>query len=428
MEVEAEVKAEVVEGVGEVEIAVAIVVEIAHRRATHIVATVGPDEAGTEDEVEVEPADAAPNLVGGEAFALLILIAQERRAAEGDEPTSMRHEVIGIAERKADLPIVDGGKSEFVHQSRLGVELLQDAFGPGGIEGDALAVVAHAHEPRACAAELHSGHGHGGGIGEMVVVEDVVEVDGGGVAGHRFKADVGKTVFVDAFKSGSTDEVEVALGAGVAEVEAQFGGIGRGAEVEGVTTVAVGHETEGVAQGDAQPPTVGAEAHGVDGGEGENLSPAVSIASGDADALQEVEVVEHEHAVVAVARDVGGVEGFEIAAHIGDEVEEEVLARSRPSEAALFGDVSPAVGLCLPMGQQAVARKSVGEPAAAKAVAAETVVAESVGISNHTERLAVEPLSMILLCCVLFSPCRERTEEGEHNEEKLHWISGRVWR
>ena len=124
MEVEAEVKAEVVEGVGEVEIAVAIVVEIAHRRAAHIVAAVGPDEAGTEDEVEIEPADAAPNLVGGEAFALLILIAQEGRAAEGDEPASMGHEVVGIAERKADLPIVDGGKSEFVHQSRLGAELL----------------------------------------------------------------------------------------------------------------------------------------------------------------------------------------------------------------------------------------------------------------------------------------------------------------
>ena len=63
MEVETEVQAEIVEGVGEMKSLIAVVVKIAHGRAADIIASRGPHDSSTEDKIKIEVANAAPNLL-----------------------------------------------------------------------------------------------------------------------------------------------------------------------------------------------------------------------------------------------------------------------------------------------------------------------------------------------------------------------------
>lgn len=176
------------DGVVEGEAGMAIVVEIVDGGDAQIASAVGVDDGTAEDEVHVEILNVLPKDACGEVFATLEFVAHGRCETGGEQPSARRYPVVGIAEGDAPLSIVDAVDAEGIVDGGGGREGAEELFGAFGIEGHALAVVADARQPRACAAELHGAHGEGCGIGEVTIVEDVVEIEREGVGAHGGKA------------------------------------------------------------------------------------------------------------------------------------------------------------------------------------------------------------------------------------------------
>lgn len=155
-----------------------VVVGADDSRSTGIPLGIVPHDSEASDAVNIEVAE-----VEAAGFALLfftirLLVAQRQRQAAAEQPVAGKDPVVGIAHGGADIAILDTLEVEAgVELDLLTEVLLGQCLHTFVVEVDMVVQITQSCHPCATADFLTRALGKGCRIGEVPVVEDIVEVD-----------------------------------------------------------------------------------------------------------------------------------------------------------------------------------------------------------------------------------------------------------
>lgn len=239
LEIEAATEVDVSEDVGEEDFIATVVVVVDDAEEAHEPATGVVDETGTTGDVEIDVATLAKDLVDflREAAALGFrvlgvlqegglrtgpLVAQRRHQGDAEAPTAGKDPVVAVACAETVVHILD------VLQRLVLVldNTLEDILGKClVVEVDIVDGDAEAELPRACGPTLDGALRVDGRMGELAVVEDVVDV-GSCDVGADVVGDVGALVLLGILaQAADLAQVEVGAGATPHQVDADHRGV-----------------------------------------------------------------------------------------------------------------------------------------------------------------------------------------------------------